>query len=63
MRYICALLEADIIRPITHDLTMKVSRCYLSPATDITGQNIPCLTLIDTVLTGTTFTHILYLSR
>ncbi|WP_211283545.1 hypothetical protein [Xenorhabdus budapestensis] len=63
MRYIYALLEADIIRPITHDLTMKVSRWYSSPATHTTEQNWLCLTLIDIVLTGTTFTCILHLSR
>ncbi|MDC9606983.1 hypothetical protein [Xenorhabdus griffiniae] len=62
MRYICALLEADTIRPITHDLTVKVSRCC-SPAIHTAGLNEPCLTLNEIVLTGTTFTCILHLSQ
>ncbi|MBD2786474.1 hypothetical protein ID858_16500 [Xenorhabdus sp. DI] len=31
MRYICALLEADIVRQITHRPAMKVIRCYEQP--------------------------------
>ncbi|MBC8952936.1 hypothetical protein Xenpb_01662 [Xenorhabdus sp. PB62.4] len=63
MRYICALLEADILGHLTLRLRMKVSRWYSPAATHLAGQNWLCLTLIDTALIGTTFTCILHLSR
>ncbi|WP_153043623.1 hypothetical protein [Xenorhabdus sp. KK7.4] len=63
MRYICALLEADIPGHLTLRLRMKVSRCDSSPATHTTKQNRLCLTSNDTVFTGTTFIHIVYSSR
>ncbi|PHM47644.1 hypothetical protein Xmir_02971 [Xenorhabdus miraniensis] len=63
MRYICTLLEADIVGHLTLRLMMKVSRFRSEIGLPHNSAELSCLTLIDTVLTGTTFACILYSSR
>ncbi|SFN39918.1 hypothetical protein [Xenorhabdus japonica] len=63
MRYICALLEADIVGHLTHRLAMKVSRFRYEIGLPPNRQSIFWLTLTDTILIGIAFTYVFNSSR
>ncbi|MDC9594974.1 hypothetical protein [Xenorhabdus sp. IM139775] len=60
MRYICALLEADIAGHITHRPAMKVYRSYAPAYHPLPAEwYLPRSDQYNTVLIGTTFTDML----